>query len=238
MSSLSMGTFVKTASAQVIEILALSKIDFAVVDAEHAPFDRRDIDTMLLAGRATGLPIYVRVPNGEASTLLSCLDLGVAGLVIPHVDTAEQAKTLVLNTKYKGGQRGFSSSPRSSGYGSLGMKAALAKGDSAKLICQIESAAAVEAAEAIAKVEGVDALFIGRADLALSMGFDNTAEAAVEEAVDHIIAVTKAAGKLVVMAVGSKVEREKFAARGADWFVIGTDQGMLRQAAIDTFGTR
>lgn len=232
------GTFVKTASPQVIEILSFAQLDFVVIDAEHAPFDRRDIDIMVLAGRACNLPIFVRVPNTEPSTLLSSLDLGVAGLVVPHVDTAEQARAIVANTKYRGGQRGFSSSPRSSGYGSLGMKAALAQGDSAKLLCQIESKQAVDAAADIAKVVGVDALFIGRADLALSMGFDNTAEAAVEQAVDHIIAVTKAAGKLVVVAVGSKAERERFVARGADWFVIGTDQGLLRQAAIDVFGKR
>lgn len=235
------GTFVKTASPQIIEILSFAQLDFVVIDAEHAPFDRRDIDIMVLAGRACNLPIFVRVPNTEASTLLSSLDLGVAGLVVPHVDTAEQARAIVANTKYAkylGGQRGFSSSPRSSGYGSLGMKAALAQGDSAKLLCQIESKLAVDAAADIAKIDGVDALFIGRADLALSMGFDNTAEAAVEQAVDHIIAVTKAAGKLVVVAVGNKAERDRFAARGADWFVIGTDQGLLRQAAIDVFGKR
>ena len=232
------GTFVKTASPQVIEILSFAQLDFVVIDAEHAPFDRRDIDIMVLAGRASNLPVFVRVPNTDPSTLLSSLDLGVAGLVVPHVDTVEQARAIVASTKYLGGQRGFSSSPRSSGYGSLGMKAALAQGDSAKLLCQIESKQAVDAAADIAKIDGVDALFIGRADLALSMGFDNTAEAAVEEAVDHIIAVTKAAGKLVVVAVGNKAERDRFAARGADWFVIGTDQGLLRQAAIDVFGKR
>lgn len=232
------GTFVKTASPQVIEILSFAQLDFVVLDAEHAPFDRRDIDIMVLAGRACNLPIFVRVPNTEASTLLSSLDLGVAGLVVPHVDTVEQARAIVAHTKYLGGLRGFSSSPRSSSYGSLGMKAALAQGDSAKLLCQIESKQAVDAAADIAKVDGVDALFIGRADLALSMGFDNTAEVAVEQAVDHIIAVTKAAGKLVVVAVGNKAERDRFAARGADWFVIGSDQGLLRQAAIDTFGAR
>lgn len=232
------GTFVKTASAHVIEILAMSQLDFVVVDAEHAPFDRRDIDLMVLAGRASGLPVAVRVPDSEAATLLSALDLGAAGLVVPHVDTAEQACALVARVRFRGGQRGFSSSPRSAGYGSLSMKQALAQGDGAMLLCQIESARAVEEAEAIAAVDGVDALFIGRADLALSMGFDNTAEPAVERAVDHIIAVTKAAGKIVAIAVGNMAERERYAARGAEWFVVGTDQGLLRKGAIDAFGAR
>ncbi|MES2184884.1 MAG: aldolase/citrate lyase family protein [Pseudomonadota bacterium] len=233
-----MGTFVKTPAPHVIEILALAQLDFVVVDAEHAAFDRRDIDLMVLAGRASGLPVVVRVPNGEASTLLSALDLGAAGLVLPHVDAAEQARTLVAHARYRGGLRGFSSSPRSSGYGSYGMKSALAQGDGALLLCQIESGPAVEAAGAIARVDGVDGLFIGRADLALSMGFDDTSAAAVEEAVDHVIRVTRAAGKTVAMAVGSIAERDRFAARGADWFVVSTDQGLLRQAAVGMFGAR
>lgn len=232
------GTFVKTASAQVIEILALAQLDFVVVDAEHAPFDRRDLDIMILASRASGLPVAVRVPDSNAATLLSTLDLGAAGLVIPHVDSAEQARQIVANARYRGGTRGFSGSPRSSAYGSHSMKTALAEADGAMILCQIESAMAVDAAEAIAHTAGVDALFIGRADLALSMGFDNTAEPAVEKAVDHIIAVTRAAGKTVAMAVGNMAEKERYLARGADWFVVGTDQGLLRQAAIQAFGPR
>lgn len=231
-----LGTFVKTASAQVIEVLAFAQLDFAVVDAEHAPFDRRDIDLMMLASRATGLPLAVRVPNAEPATLLSVLDLGAAGIVVPHIDTAEQARAVVAHARYRGGLRGFSSSPRSSGYGSASMQAALAEGDRAMVLCQIESARAVEACEAIARVEGVDAVFIGRADLALSMGFDSTAEKAVEQAVDHVIAAARAAGKAVVMAVGSMAEKERYAARGADWFVVSSDQGLLRQAAIAAFG--
>lgn len=232
------GSFVKTASAQTIEILALARLDFVVLDAEHAPFDRRDIDLMVLAGRASGLPVAVRVPDANPATLLSVLDLGAAGLVVPHVDTAEQARAVVAHARYRGGLRGYSSSPRSAGYGSYGMKTALAQGDGAMLLCQVESASAVEAAEAIAQVDGVDALFIGRADLALSMGFDSTDEEAVEQAVDHIIGVTKAAGKTVAMAVGNMAEKERYAARGADWFVVGSDQGLLRQAAIAAFGPR
>jgi 2-keto-3-deoxy-L-rhamnonate aldolase RhmA len=232
------GTFVKTPATHVIEILALAQLDFVVVDAEHAAFDRRDIDLMVLAGRASGLPVVVRVPNGEASTLLSALDLGAAGLVLPHVETADQARSLVADARYHGGRRGYSSSPRSAGYGSFGMKTALARGDHAMLLCQIESGPAVQAAAAIARVDGVDALFIGRADLALSMGYDDTAVAAVEDAVDHIIKVTKAAGKTVAMAVGSMAERDRYAARGADWFVVSTDQGLLRQAALAMFGAR
>ena len=226
------GTFVKTASSAGMEILALAGLDFVVADAEHAPLDRRDLDLIALAGRASGLPVLVRTPTDEASTLLSALDLGVCGLVVPHVDTAEQAREVVARMRYRNGVRGFSSSPRSAGYGSVGMKKLLAQGDQALVVCQIESPLAVEQAGQIAAVEGVHALFIGRADLALSMGFDETAVPDVDQAVDKVIAACKARGKMVVMAVGNAVERDRFVARGADWVVVGSDQSFLRDGAL------
>jgi 2-keto-3-deoxy-L-rhamnonate aldolase RhmA len=235
---MSIGTFVKTAAPQIIEILSLSGLNFAVIDAEHAPFDRRDIDTMVLAGRASDLPIFVRVPDHSPATLLSCLDVGVAGVVVPHVDTVEQAIQIVGYCRYRNGQRGYSSSPRSSGYGSLGMKSALENGDSARLICQIESDKAVDAAAEIAKLDGVYGLLIGRADLALSMGFDTTQTPEVEMAVLKVIQAAKASNRKVVMAVGDGKELEKYRALGADWFVLSSDQGLLRRAAIEAFGSK
>ena len=94
--------------------------------------------------------------------------------------------------RYRNGARGFSSSPRSAGYGSVGMKKLLAQGDEALVVCQIESPMAVELSGQIAAVDGVHALFIGRADLALSMGFDETAAPDVDLAVDNVIAACKA----------------------------------------------
>jgi 2-keto-3-deoxy-L-rhamnonate aldolase RhmA len=225
------GTFVKIPWPPVLELLALAGLDFVVVDAEHAPFDRQDIDMMVLAGRACGMPVAVRVPSDNAAVLLSVLDVGAAAVVVPHVDSAAQAREVVARCRYRGGVRGFSSSPRAAGYGTRKMAQALADGDSAVVICQIESAQAVQEAAAIAQTDGVGALFIGRADLALSMGFDNTAAPQVDEAVAHVIAAAHAAGKTVAMAVGGAAERERYAAMGASWFVVGSDQSFLRQGA-------
>ena len=225
------GTFVKIPWPPVIELLALAGLDFVVVDAEHAPFDRQDIDLMVLAGRACNMPVAVRVPNPEAATLLSVLDVGAAAVVVPHVDSATQAREVVARCRYRNGVRGFSGSPRSSGYGSKGMAQVLSEGDPARVICQIESPQAVAEAAAIAQTDGVHALFIGRADLALSMGYDNTAAPEVEAAVTRVIEATLSAGKLVAMAVGNAAERGRYAAQGVHWFVVGTDQAFLRQGA-------
>lgn len=225
------GTFIKTSSPHVVEVLGHSGLDFAVVDAEHAPLDRAALDLMMLAGRAAGLPLLVRIPDKNAATILSVLDMGAAGLLVPHVDSADDARTVVSHAKFRGGQRGFSGSPRFAGYGTLGMKQALTAGDQALVICQIESPQAVASAAAIAAVPGVDGLFIGRADLALAMGLEDSKHADVSAAAERSIAAALAAGKLAGVFTASVAERDAYASTGVNWFVFGSDQSLLRQAA-------
>lgn len=225
------GTFIKTVSPHIVEILGTTSLDFGVIDAEHAPFDRASIDLMMLAGRAAGLPLYVRVPDYSGATILSTLDLGAAGIVVPHVDSAEQARQIVARARYHGGERGFSSSPRAAGYGTQSYRQAQEAGDRTLVMCQIESVAGLDNVEAIAAVPGVDGLFIGRADLALSMGEEGSRSPAVLAATLRIVQAALAAGKTAAMFASGNAEREEFAAHGVTWFVVGSDQSLLRQAA-------
>jgi 2-keto-3-deoxy-L-rhamnonate aldolase RhmA len=225
------GTFVKTASPHVIEILGHSGLDFAVLDAEHAPLDRAMLDLMMLAGRAANLPLLVRIPDNLPATFLSVLDMGAQGLLVPHVDTVAQAEAGVRQSRFRGGSRGYSSSPRFAGYGTLGMAKALTAGDQALVICQIESPQAVANAAAIAAVPGVDGLFIGRADLALAMGLEDAKHPDVLAAADRSIAAALAAGKLAGVFAGTAAERDRYAAQGVNWFVMGSDQSLLRDSA-------
>ena len=225
------GTFVKTTSPQCIEILGGTGLDFAVLDAEHAPFDRAALDLAMLAGRAAKLPLFVRVLERSAAGLLSVLDMGAAGVLVPHVDSAQDAAEVVAHCRYVGGDRGYSSSPRAAGYGALGMREAIRQGDRNVVVCQIESVQAVENAAHIAAVPGVAALFVGRADLALSMGLDNAQDVRVSAATEGVIRAGLAAGKAVGMFVGSNAERDKYRALGVRWFIQGSDQSLLRQAA-------
>jgi len=230
-AEIEVGTFVKTCSPHIVEILGGSGLDFAVLDAEHAPFDRMALDLALLAGIAARLPLYVRVCDQQAATLLNALDLGAAGVVVPHVDSARQAREVVSRTRYLHGERGYSGSPRSSRYGAMRMSEAVAAGARTFVMCQIESREGVEACADIAAVEGVDGVFIGRADLALSLGCDDSKHPLVEEATEQVIRAGLAAGKRVGMFVGNPAERARYAAQGVSWFVHGSDQSLLRDAA-------
>jgi len=225
------GTFVKTNSVHVVEILGGTSLDFVVVDAEHAPFDRAAIDLLVLAGRAVGLPVLVRVPDTAPATILSVLDVGAAGLLVPHVDSAQHARDVVALTRCRGGVRGFSSGTRAAGYGLLPMADAVNAVNGCFIMAQIESAAAVDAAEQIASVDGIDGLFVGRADLALSMGHVDAKHPDVLAGTRTALDAARRAGKVAGMAVGSAAERHGFAPLGADWFIVGSDQALLRHGA-------
>ena len=228
---LSLGTFVKTDSPQITEVLGTTDLDFVVVDAEHAPFDRLTLDRHMMAGRAAGIPVIVRIPDTSPSTIQSVLDLGAAGLLVPRVDNAEQAREVVARARYRNGSRGFSISPRSAGYGTHRMADAIEAGDQTLVICQIESADGVTEALDIAHTPGVDGLFIGRADLALSMGLDDIRAPAVSRACGRIIEAAKAAGVSAAMFVPNEAEALAFREIGVDCFVVSSDQSLLRQAA-------
>jgi 2-keto-3-deoxy-L-rhamnonate aldolase RhmA len=226
------GTFVKTAAPQIIEILGGAGLHFVVVDAEHAPFDRLALDLMIIAGRSVRLPIFVRIPDMQASTIQSALDLGASGLLVPHVDSADAARTLVARTRFINGERGFSSSPRFADYGAMGMKRAIESGNGTTIMCQIESREGVDAAEAIASVPGVSGLFVGRADLALSFGLTDSRAPEVIDATVNVLDIARRTGKTPGVAIGDPSEREEFARMGATWFVIGSDQSLLRKGAL------
>lgn len=225
------GTFVKTPAPHIVEVLGLTGIDFCVLDAEHGPFDRSSCDLMMIAGRACGLPIMIRIPDMAATTVLWALDIGAHGLVIPHIDTAEQAAELVSRARFTGGVRGISNSARFAGYGTSTLAEAMDRGDEAKLFCQIESPEAVANANAIAGTVGVAGLVIGRADLALTMGETRMDAPAVLEATRTSIAAARAAGKEAVIVSGGAAEVPSFIEMGATMVIVSSDQGFLRGTA-------
>ena len=225
------GLFIKTPAPQIVEIIALAGPDFAVIDAEHAPFDRVTLDLMLLAGRAAGLPLLVRVADARASSIGGALDLGAAGVMVPHIASVEMARAAVANARYRGGTRGFSSAPRHAGYGTHTMRDIIDAADRAQVLVQIEHPDAAAQAGAILAQDGVDGIVVGRADLAIAMGESDTASPKVEKVVLAIFSAVRASGKIKGVVVSSEAERRRYAQLGANWYIMGNDQSLLRSAA-------
>ena len=165
------GTFVKTPAIEVVEVLAMAGLDVLCLDAEHAPFDRARMDACLAIGRALDQPMLVRVPSAAPDAALTALDSGAVGVVVPHVDSPAKAEAVARAARFGRGGRGYAGSTRWAGL-SGGVMADLLWRSAAEtvVIAQIEEPEGVEAAEAIAATPGVDALFIGPADLSVSYG--------------------------------------------------------------------
>jgi len=111
-----LGTFIKTPHPHNTEVLA--KLGFATLclDAEHAPFDRKDLDMCILAAKANQQHIIVRLPNDHHDTILNSLDLGADGIVVPHVKSAKQLENIVKQSYYGHNGRGYAGSTRMAGY--------------------------------------------------------------------------------------------------------------------------
>jgi 2-keto-3-deoxy-L-rhamnonate aldolase RhmA len=225
------GSFVKTPAPHIVEIAGLAGLDFVVLDAEHAPFTARDLDLGILAGRASGIDVLVRLADGSARLVQQALDLGAAGILVPRVGSPAAAAAIVAAARFAGGGRGYSNSPRYAAYGGTGMPALLeaADGDAA-VILQIEDIAGVQSAEEIAAVPGIDALFIGRADLALAYHANDARSPLVDDAATRIARAARQAG----VALGTfSPDAATYASKSEDgvtMLVMGSDQSALRRS--------
>lgn len=227
-----LGAFVKTPTSHGSEILGGAGFDFVVIDEEHAPIDRSATDQMLLGCRAGDIAGLVRVPSSAPSGIQSVLDCGARGVLVPHVASADIARAVVSASRYRGGSRGFSNSPRAGSYGATAMWPHVEAQDRQTLVlAMIEDREAVDVIEEIIGVEGLDGIFIGRGDLTVSLGAASAAEPIVKDAVDRITAAARKAGKPICVMVGSVNEVEPFRQMGASAFILSSDQGLLRTGA-------
>ncbi|SDW30841.1 HpcH/HpaI aldolase family protein [Litoreibacter albidus] len=225
-----LGTFIKTPHPIIIEIMAHAGFDFLVIDAEHAPFDRTTIDMMLIAARAEGCPIIVRVPTSSPDWVLNILDAGAAGIMVPHVETAAQAQALAQSVTYGPGGRGFAGTSRAAEYARRPLAEHLARArDEVSLICQIEDPDGVINHAEIAAVDGVDALFIGRADLAVSHGYSDFFAPEVADMTTEILGNTDTATGLYCPPTE---ELGPLQAVGGSLFVVGSEHSLMTSGGL------
>jgi 2-keto-3-deoxy-L-rhamnonate aldolase RhmA len=224
------GTFIKTPTGHATEILGDLGFDFVVIDEEHAPFDRGSTDATLVAARVANTAGIVRVPNPSA--LLSVLDCGATGVLVPHVDSEAKAREVVAACRYRNGHRGFSNSPRAGGYGRLKYWEHVDQSDAqVTVIAMIEDPPALDVIDAIVAVEGLDAVFIGRGDLTVSLGVDGPGTPEVKAATETITAAALKAGKAVLAMSPGGDDAKWLKGLGVSGMIVASDQGFMRQAA-------
>jgi 4-hydroxy-2-oxoheptanedioate aldolase len=223
------GMWVASGSPVVAEICAGSGVDWLLIDSEHAPNDLRSVLGQLQAVAPYPVTPVVRPPVGDPVLIKQLLDLGVEVLLIPMVESAEQARALVAATRYPPeGIRGVGSAlARASRWNRVSGYLKQAAG-TVSLLVQIESRAGLDALPDIAEVDGVDGIFLGPADLAASLGHLGQQDhpevtGAVQEAIKAITAAGKPAG---VNAFPEDLA-DRYLAAGARFILVGADVTLL-----------
>lgn len=226
------GTFCKMPIPHAIELIGHLGFDFVVIDEEHAPWDRVTIDVALLAARAAGTAGLVRVSEPTASRILSVLDDGATGVLVPHVSSAAKAREMAAACRYNGGKRGFSNTTRAGDFGGIGLWDHVRKhDDEVVFIAMIEDPEALDDLDSILSTPGLDAAFIGRGDLTVALGAAGPEAPEVIDACTRIIAAAKRHGKAVAIMSGGQEDTRRYREMGASAFIVSSDQGFLRVGA-------
>jgi 4-hydroxy-2-oxoheptanedioate aldolase len=220
-------------SEMVTELLATTDIDWICIDGEHSPNQLTEMRRQLLSIDHSGTSAIVRVPSGEDWILKQVMDIGAQTVLVPMVDTAEQAEQLVRAVNYPPhGIRGVGAyGTRAAKFGTTTEYLSTAN-EQICLIIQIESMRAIENLDAILAVDGIDAVFIGPADLSADMGFLGAPESpevqsVINDAFAKIIASDKAAGTLSLNPMLAQKQTEM----GVDFIAVGMDVELLGNAA-------
>lgn len=235
------GCWLTLASPLVAEALACAGFDFLVVDGEHSPADSMDTVALLQAIAAGGSQPIVRVTDNTTWLAKRALDAGAATVLFPMVGSREEARRAVAAMRYpqhgNDGARGVAGIVRAARFG-LAPDYLKTANEAACTVLQIESAAGVEAAAEIAAVDGVDALFVGPADLAASLGhLGDSGHPQVTQAIDRVLAAAKGSGKAAGIFAGSAEQARDYAARGFTLVALAADVVWLLAGARQALAT-
>ena len=226
------GLWLDLGSAAVAEIAAGAGFDWCLVDGEHGPYDIAAIREQLVAIERRGCSAVVRVPANAEWMIKQVLDLGAQSLLVPMVDTPEQARAAVRAALYAPqGARGMGAAvARASNYAAIPDYVATANAEICVMV-QAESRAALDNLDAIAATEGVDVVFIGPADLSADMGYPGQLDAPeVVAAIDDAIGRIRAAGKIAGIITFDPAEFTHYRDLGLTFLGVGGDMPVLATA--------
>lgn len=220
-------------SSVTAEIMARAGFDMLTVDLQHGLVDFQTALTMLQAASAFPLPKFVRIPWNEPSMAMKCLDAGVTGIICPMINSAEEARQLVQNTRYAPlGARSYG--PTRAGV--LFDDYAARAGDLVQVFAMIETVEAFENREEILAVEGLSGVYVGPYDLTLSMGFGPVPDPTVPKAQNAIRAIlqsTRDAGLIAGIHAGSGAMLRNMLDMGFDFASHSSDTSIFTRAVED-----
>ncbi|MBM3567738.1 MAG: HpcH/HpaI aldolase/citrate lyase family protein [Alphaproteobacteria bacterium] len=210
------------------DIIADVGFDWILVDMEHSPNDIGDVLSHLQALDPGSATPVVRIPWNDAVVIKRVLDIGAMAILVPYVETAEEARKAVAATRYpKAGMRGVALGTRANRYGRVKDYAQRAHEEICVLV-QVETKKGLDNIDAIIAVEGVDGVFIGPADLSADLGYlgqltHPEAQAAIKRAVDACKAKGKPSGSLAF----PEADIKRYLDWGVQFMAVGSDAAIL-----------
>lgn len=223
--------FLRFPNPGAAEIMVLSGVDLVVLDQEHYPFNAQEIEAIVRAAQSFGGECMVRVPNTEPARIAQVMESGVCGVVVPHIETYEEAMEVVNAVKYAPiGKRGFCPITRAAAYG-MGMNAkeyAAFANEQTAIILMTETKRGLENLDEILTIPQVDGISIGPSDVSASFGMPGqvdhpTVQAAIREGEKKILA----AGKVLAAQAYDGTAAKRAYDRGARILTVGSDVQVL-----------
>ncbi len=232
------GTMINEArNPEIAYLLAAAGMDFLLVETEHASPDTETLQNITRAAKSAGLVPLARVTDNEYFIIARILDMGVMGVMVPRVDTKEEAERAVAAVKYPPvGRRGFGMRPVITDYEPTTVREAIEwSNENTLVILQVESGQAVENLEKITGVPGVDVSLVGLNDLSISLGVPGEFEhPRVEEALKRVFEVCPQNGVSPAIHAPNLESAKKFREMGMKFLMVGSESRLLLRSARDT----
>lgn len=227
------GTFLNLGSPAAAEVCARAGLDWVLIDLEHGAADDADLLAMLHAVAGSGAAALVRVEQGTRLRVGRALDLGADGVMVPRIESVDEARELVGWLRYPpAGVRGVALFTRGLAYGAGGHDAVEPRNDGILGIAQVEGRAALDAVDELAALDGIDVLFVGPADLTHALGIPGLIDHPdYLTAIDSVGRAARAHGKAAGVLLWRPEDVDRYLEAGYTFFSLSSE-GALQQQQV------
>lgn len=234
-NSYTIGLFSKTSDPAFIEILGHARFDFVILDLEHGPNSVETLQDLIRAAQVSDILPIVRVKENNLSIIGEVLDIGAAGIQIPKVENAEQARMYINQVRFApNGCRGVCRFVRAANYSMQDRFEYFKDADNTIIIFQIEGQQAISQLDEILKVDGIDLIFIGPYDLSQSIGMPGQIDhPLVTEKMLEIIDLCNKHNVLVGTFVDNMENAKRWKRAGVKYLSYSVDTGIFYEASRD-----
>jgi len=226
------GPFMKTGDPAFVEIAGYTGFDFVILDMEHGPVSYENLQQLIRGALVAGILPIVRTPDKRIISVSKSLDLGALGVQVPHMQSAEDALSVVSAARFHPiGERGVCRFVRAAAYSSAAAEQYFKNANQSLLIIQLEGKKAIENLDNILGVEGIDILFIGPYDLSQSLGYPgDTDHPEVIGMIRKIVEKARARGKMLGTFTDTLESARKWKDAGIQYLSYSVDVGIFTDA--------